>query len=58
MGSWEFVMIFMLVLIGGADMLLSDVPDRGSKVALGIFNDASAGRSLDAAEPRAEQLLP
>ncbi|MCP4908946.1 MAG: hypothetical protein GY910_28545 [bacterium] len=33
-------------------MLVSDVPDRGSKVALGIFNDASAGRSLDAAEPR------
>ncbi len=52
LGRVEYeVDFFMLVPIGGSDVLLYDVTNRGSKVALGFFNDAEAGTRLGPGEP-------
>ena len=42
---------FILAPVRGADLLLYDVTNRGSKVALGFFNQASAGRLFDPTGP-------
>ena len=46
--------VFLLAPTGGSDLLLYDVTNRGSKVALGFFNEAPVGRHHDRNDPRSE----
>ncbi len=44
--------VFLLAPVGGSDVLLYDVTNRGSKVALGLLNDAGGRFSGHANDPR------
>ena len=44
--------VFLLAPVSGSDVLLYDVTNRGSKVALGFFDAASAGSSGQLSDPR------
>jgi hypothetical protein len=44
--------VFLLAPVGGSDVLLYDVTNRGSKVALGLMNEAGGGSIGHANDPR------